>query len=76
MNFKTRFLSKAYYFADKVPVKIELIAYYLMQVICQNCNTQDKVYFRKGRYTKDITPVIRCRNCNCYLKDCSCSVCS
>jgi hypothetical protein len=76
MNFKTKFLGRAYYFVDKVPAKIELTAYYIMQITCNNCGTVDKVYFRKSRYIKDITPAIRCRNCNCFLKNCSCTTCS
>ncbi len=75
MKFYTKLFGRAFYYDSKIPPKINLDYYYIMNITCSNCGYNFEVYFRKGKYTKDVTSMIKCQNCRCTMKDCKCNTC-
>jgi hypothetical protein len=72
----TKLLGKSYYYEGQVPANIDIGYYYKVNVGCLNCNEVYNVYIRKGKYVKDVSPQIKCKNCSCSLKECSCNTCN
>jgi lysyl-tRNA synthetase class I len=72
----TKLLGKAYYPEADFPANKDITYYYPIELICSNCGQVNKVVIKKGKYVKDVSPIVRCSNCKTTMKNCTCNVCS
>jgi hypothetical protein len=69
MKLKVRLFGKNAFSAEKeIPKKIDMKNYYLINVICKNCNQSTSIAVKKGVHINDVITGVRCKFCECRLE--------
>jgi hypothetical protein len=69
MKLKVKLFGKNVFVAEKgIPKNIDMINYYLINVLCKNCGQQTSIAVKKGVHINDVITGARCKYCECRLE--------